>query len=99
LIYAVGSRLRRQGQRSTGGRGPLIYRLISARFLRDLAEIMLLIDFRGASQNFLEVSDQPASLTNPARFVNQCGLRQENSPATSENSAAFWREEFKNGLF
>lgn len=55
--------------------------LLSAPFLRDLAEIMVLIDFKGGqSTDFLEVSDWPASLTNPARFEKQCGLRQQNSP-------------------
>src|SRR6202022_4904405 len=27
-------------------------------------------------------------------ICDQCRLRQQNSPATPENSAAFWREEF-----
>jgi hypothetical protein len=32
-------------------------------------------------------------------ICERCRLWQLNSPATPENSAAFWREEFKNSLF
>jgi hypothetical protein len=32
-------------------------------------------------------------------ICERCRLWQRNSPATPENSAAFWREEFKNSLF
>ena len=97
---------------------------ILARFSRNYGSYWLKGVSQWVSQQiFLEVSDQPASLTNRAGFVKQCGFRQKNSPATSEttfalratarpqsgkgraiakrrrNSAAFWREEFKNSLF
>jgi hypothetical protein len=50
--YAVGSRLR-PGTTFTGRR-PLSYRLISAAFLRDLAEIMVLIDLNGLANKICE---------------------------------------------
>ena len=71
LVYAVGSRLRRQVQRSPGG-GPLSYRLISAPFLRDLAEIMVLIGLKGSVNKFFRgirlacVADNRADLDNNA---------------------------------
>jgi hypothetical protein len=33
------------------------------------------------------------------KICKRCRLWQRNSPATPENSAAFWGEEFKNSLF
>jgi hypothetical protein len=43
----------------------------------------------------------------PHRYAKRCGrgickrcrLRQRNTPATPDHSAAFWREDFKDGLF
>ena len=32
-------------------------------------------------------------------ICDRCRLWQRNSPATPENSAAFWRREFRNSLF
>src|SRR5208283_804607 len=32
-------------------------------------------------------------------ICERCWLRRRNSPPTPENSAAFWREEFKNSFF
>src|ERR1700756_3209623 len=32
-------------------------------------------------------------------ICERCRLRQQNPPATPDNSAAFWEEEFKNRLF
>src|SRR5260221_13856739 len=56
LVYAVGSRLRRQVQRSAGRRAPFSYRLISAPILDDLAEIMVFIALNGSvNRNFIRL--------------------------------------------
>ena len=34
-----------------------------------------------------------------SEICERCRLRQQNPPATPDNSAAFWEEEFKNSLF
>jgi hypothetical protein len=34
-----------------------------------------------------------------SEICERCRLRQQNPPATPDNSAAFWEEEFKNRLF
>jgi hypothetical protein len=49
LVYAVGSLLRRQGQRWPGGGAPFSYGLISARILHDLVEIMVLVSLKRQS--------------------------------------------------
>jgi hypothetical protein len=56
LVDALGSRLRRHGTTFAGEAEPLSYHLISALFVHDLAEIMVLIDLKeGLASKFLEL--------------------------------------------
>jgi hypothetical protein len=58
---------------------------LSAPFLRDLAEIMVLIDFKGGqSTNFLEVSDWPAL------FHKSCEICETMRAQVAEFSGPGW---------
>ena len=50
-------------------------------------------------RNGMTVTAPDLDSTKSLEICERCRLWQRNSPATPENSTAFWRGEFKNSLF